>query len=226
MQTAIGIVAGGVLTILVAMWVEWLRRPRLTITVEQPFDMVINPGNLRARSLRVLVMNRALPPVAFFMIRAPALQCRAKISFHRFTDGHEIFGREMMGRWAGAPQPNAVPIVDANGAIVSYIHDPERVGAGSRIDIYPGETEPLDVVARVEGDDQCYGWNNETYFSRPFGRNERWRLGSERFLVRVTITSSGQKHDSVFRLINDVHRDSFRMEAASSEESIRARRAT
>lgn len=221
METAIGIVAGGILTILVAVWVEWLRRPRLIVLVEQPLDMIINPGNLSARSLRVLVSNRALPSLAFFMVRAPALQCRGKITFHRYNDGQEIFGRAMIGRWAGTLQPTAIPIVDTNGNTVSFIHDPERVGLGSRIDIYPGETEPLDVVARIETDQQCYGWNNETYFSQPFGRNENWRLGYDRFLVKVTISSSGQKRKAVFRLINDVPRNAFRMEVADSLEIAR-----
>ena len=218
MATAIGIVGGGILTILVAIWVEWLRRPRLNVLVEPPIDMVMNPGDLRARTLRVLVSNNALPSLVFFMVRAPALQCRGKITFHRYVDGHEIFSRAMAARWAGSLQPTAIPVVNPNGEVISFIHDPERVGLGSRIDIYPGETEPLDVVARIEGDMHCYGWNNESYFVQPFGRNENWRLGSDRFLVKITIVSSGQKIERVFRLINDVPSDAFRLEIAEGDE--------
>ncbi len=217
METATGIIFGGIITILVAIWVEWLRRPKLRLSIEPPIDVIINPGSLNSRSIRVLVSNVALGPL-WFMVRAPALQCRGTITFHRYDDGQDIFGRPMAARWAGTLQPNPIPIVDAAGVVVSYIHDPERIGVGSRMDIYPGESEPLDVVARIENDQECYGWNNETYFTRPFGRNPNWRLGYDRFLVKVKVLSSGQKCEGEFRLINDVPRNAFRLEKANQEE--------
>jgi len=220
-ETAIGIIFGGILTILVAVWVEWLRRPKLKLSIEPPIDIMINPGNLNSRSLRVLASNASLSRFLFFMVRSPALQCRATITFHRHADGQDIFGKPMAARWAGALQPNSIPIVDNAGNVVSRILDPERIGVGSRMDIYPGEFEPLDIVARIENDPECYGWNNETYFTQPFGRNQNWKLAADRFLARVTITSSGQKCIGVFRLINDVPRNVFRLELANREEILK-----
>jgi hypothetical protein len=155
------------------------------------------------------------------MVRAPALQCQGTITFHRLSDGRNIFSKPMEARWAGSLQPNPIPVVDQTGNVVFHIHDPERIGVGSRVDIYPGDSEPLDVVARIESDDECYGWNNETYFSRPFGRNQNWKLGRGRFLVRITITSSGQKCQDTFVLINDVPRAELRMAPATKEEAAR-----
>jgi hypothetical protein len=43
------------------------------------------------------------------MVRGPALQCRAEITFHH-QDGHNVFGRAMDGRWASSPEPVPSPI--------------------------------------------------------------------------------------------------------------------
>jgi hypothetical protein len=42
-----------------------------------------------------------------------------------------------------------------------------RITLGSRVDIYPGENELLDIANRPYNDDNCYGWNSETYFAPP-----------------------------------------------------------
>ena len=68
----------------------------------------------------------------------------------------------------------------------------KRVNVGVRMDIYPGETQPLDVAARIAQDTERYGWSNEQYFSQPFGRNLKRKLDRGQWLVRVLVTSSGQ----------------------------------
>ena len=88
---------------------------------------------------------------------------------------------------------------------------------------YPIESQLLDVAARFDDDAPCYGWNNETYFSTPPWRNPAWRLGPGRYLARVEVTSSGQKCVGIFRLINDVARSDFRLEAPTAEDLQRLR---
>ena len=66
----------------------------------------------------------------------------------------------MRARWARTAEP-VLPMMQS-GQVV-YILDPHKVIADLRIDIYPGESETLDVVVRFDGDPECYGWNNETY---------------------------------------------------------------
>lgn len=62
-----------------------------------------------------------------------------------------------------------------------------------------------------------FGWNNESYFHN--WRNPDWRLGRDRFLIKVVITSSGQKCVGVFRLINDVdNRKDFRLMDATLDD--------
>ena len=53
------------------------------------------------------------------------------------------------------------------------------------MDIYPGDTEQLDMVVRYADEDDCYGWTNEFLF-RDRGRLPEWRLARGIFLAKVT----------------------------------------
>ena len=99
------------------------------------------------------------------------------------------------------------------------ISDPSRLT--TRIDIPPGESLHINVAARFDEEEECYGWNNESYFSNPVWRNPEWRLIAERYLVRLTIISAGEKCVGLFRLINDVSRNNFRLENSLPNDIIR-----
>jgi hypothetical protein len=142
------------------------------------------------------------------MVRAPALQCRAAITFHHFDDEGDIFGRAMDGRWASTPEPAPLVLPSATPPGQHLVLIPEW----RAVDIYPGDSELLDVVFRADNDAECYGWNNEAYFSSPVWRNPNWKLDRGRYLVRVTVSSSGQKCLGWFRLENSVSRTDFRLE--------------
>jgi len=66
------------------------------------------------RTLRVTLCNKTLPRWAKWMVRAPALQCRAAITFHHLVDRQDIFGKAMDGRWASAPEPVPIAVAPAN----------------------------------------------------------------------------------------------------------------
>jgi hypothetical protein len=152
------------------------------------------------------------------MVRSPALQCRAEITFHH-RDGHNVFSKVMDGRWASSPEPVPSPIFDLNGPLQSNLVDFTRITLGSRVGIYLGENELLDIANRPYDDNNCYGWSNETYFVTPRWRNPNWRLVSERSLVKVVVRSSGQNCVGYFRLVNDVPPTDFRLEPANGRES-------
>ncbi len=65
---------------------------------------------------------------------------------------------------------------------VYSIVDTSRLSMESRIDVYPGEEEILDVAVRIEGESDCYGWNNEAYPS--YWRTKDWKLPPSRYLVK------------------------------------------
>jgi hypothetical protein len=185
----LGAVLGTLGSIGTAIAVEYLRRPRLFLTIEKPpldWTAQANAPAQAIRSLRLVLTNKELPRWARWMVRAPALQCRAAISFHHL-DGQNVFGRVMNGRWAGSPQPVPLPVIGPGGQQFQLI-DYERLTLASRIDVYPGEKEILDIAIRADTDAECYGWNNEAYFSNPIWRNPAWKLSSGRYLVRVVVS--------------------------------------
>ena len=125
-------------------------------------------------------------------------------------------------RWVGSPEPIANQIINpADGTVQFVIRDFARAAAESRIDVYPGEEELLDVAIRFDGESECYGWNNDSYLYN--WRNPNWRLLRVRCLVKVVITSSGQKCSDVFRLVNNVDSyTNFRLLPASAEDRAKA----
>jgi hypothetical protein len=166
--------------------------------------------NHPARNVRFLgleLVNKPLPRWAGWMARNTALQCHADITFHHL-DGQNVFGRTMIGRWSGSPEP--APILFRIGDNSVMISDPSKLT--TRIDVPPGEIQRLDIAAKFDSERECYGWSNESYFSNPVWRNPNWCLSEGRYLVRVAIVSAGEKCMCTFRLINDVPRQDFRIE--------------
>lgn len=88
----------------------------------------------------------------------------------------------------------------------------------SRIDIYPGEQEELDIAARFDNETEAYGWNNEAYFSSTPWRSAQWQLGSNRYLVKVSVLAGNCECSGIFRIINDVSIEGFRLEPATKED--------
>src|SRR6516165_11540042 len=154
MWTFAGVFFGAVVSMATAILVEYLRRPSLDLRIAPPADTVHTPSSrpfTKRRSLSVILDNNTLPWWAKWMLRAPALQCRAAISFHYFDDQNDIFGRAMEGRWSGSPEP--VPIALAQnpeGQLLALI--PEWRG----VDVLPGDRGHLDIVVRGDDDEECY----------------------------------------------------------------------
>ncbi len=93
-----------------------------------------------------------------------------------------------------------------------------RLTTDSRIDIQSGEDTKLDVAARFDRDDDCYGWNNEAYFSAALWRSPLWKLAKGRYLVKAVVISAGLRWKFRARLVNDVARSDFRLEPLTENE--------
>jgi hypothetical protein len=213
------VVFGAIIAGLITIAVEVLRKPKLDFEVIPPKDMEFNdqPAK-RMRALCLRLVNKPLPKWARWMSRNPALQCHGNITFHHL-DGQNVFGRSMIIRWSGAPEPNPlrIRIGDAEG----YVFDPVRITLLQKMDIYPGESADIDIVVRLDDEPECYGWSNESYFSKPPWRPLSWRLEQKRYLVKVLVLSSGEKFSKIFRLINDVDQQDCRLEKAFPKDTIR-----
>lgn len=211
--TAIGIIGGGIVAILTTIAVEVLRRPKLRLRIAAVIDAPYPAGRpaKHGRALTIDLINEPLPRLARWMSRSAALQCRGVITFHN-VDGQRFFANEMPVRFAHSAQPLPMEVVIGNthGIVV----DPLRLTADSRIDVYPGESTPLDVAVKFDGEDVAYGWSNLSYVSNPPWRHPDWRLPQGRFLISVTVFSSGQKCEGLFRLLNQGGPRDFRLEPA------------
>lgn len=215
--TILGAIIGAIIAGFITIWFETLRKPELRLELLDPVDMQFEnqPANLM-RAIRVKLTNIPLPGWIRWMYRNPALQCHGSIVFYHL-DGQNVFGRSMVFRWAAAPEPNPMEIVIGNER--GLVYDPVRITNLQKMDIYPGESADIDIAVRLDNDTECYGWSNESYSSEPLWRPPRWRLDSDRYLVKVVVLSSGEMISKLFRLINNVERPDFRLiEALPSDQ--------
>jgi hypothetical protein len=210
----LGVVLGGIVTLLITICVERLRRPQLALSIEGPLDFAPRGPIPRWRSLRVRVSNEPLAPWAnWWMLRSAAQQCRGEIAFLR-PDGTDLFVKPMIGRWASSPEPLVahLPTDDGTAAVLT-----NPAALKSTVDVYPSEAEVLDVAVKFGEEEDCYGWNDETYFFADW-RNPNWRLGHGIYLVEVTVRSSGKKCRDYSRLCNDGGSRVFRLDKPTPTE--------
>jgi hypothetical protein len=216
--TILGVIIGSIIAVLVTILIEVLRKASLEFQIISSVDLEFNgqPAN-RMRSIRVRLVNKPLSSWVRWMYRNPALQCHGNITFHHL-DGQNVFGRSMILRWPGAPEPN--PLQIRIGDVEGLVFDPVRITNLQKMDIYPGESADIDIAARFDDEPECYGWSNESYFSDPPWRTDSWRLNPGRYLVKVNVLSSGETISGLFRLINDVRQQDFRLEEALPEDPV------
>src|SRR5260370_38103640 len=125
------LIIGAIIAILITIWMEYLRRPSLTLSVETPpidTEYEGRPAKNR-RGVRLKLHNEPLPSWAQWMVRAPALQCRGIVTFHHL-DGQNIFGRAMAARWANSVEPVPISIANSKGEEQFRMLDP-RLAAES-----------------------------------------------------------------------------------------------
>jgi hypothetical protein len=212
-----GAVFGLVGSIGVTIFTEKLRSPDLSLSIAQPATQPYQPPApvTSMTSLHVNLHNAHLPPCAGWLVRAPALQCRGQVWFY-YLNGQAVFEDVMPGRWASFPERILNPIFDKHGHFVARMRDEAWFSRESRVDVYPGECEGLDIAMRADDDAECYGWNDDSY--RYDWRNPNRRLDPGCYLVKVVITSSGQRCEGFFHLKNDGSRAEFQLTPASTSQ--------
>jgi len=199
-----GLFLGILGSLIVAMFVEWMRKPQLTISILSPENSAmysVGTAPIPFVSLKVRVSNNSLPFAFCWMQRQSARDCRATIHFLR-EDKTPFIGRPMPGRWASSVEPVPLQGVIRSSGETIEIHDIARLNADSRIHIPAGETEILDVAVRFPKDTDAFGWTNESY-RYPGNRHPDYTLPKGRYLVDILIQSEGVKKQERFRLEND-----------------------
>jgi hypothetical protein len=232
-------VISGILGILLGIWIERSRKPKLRITVGKPHlisqdDILSRPP---AKWLVLEIHNSTTPKwIAWLYNREIASACRASISFYHL-DGHRVYDRQMQARWSGAREPTIIgqtfPVHRPTGPDLGakpssnvrpqtensdseFVEVKRMVDFQNEIDIIPGETTNLDVVFRIDGDSDCYGWNNESYLYD--WKHPKWKLEKGRYIAKVTIKTGGTEFSSAYLVVNDVPFEDFRLEQLDSSD--------
>lgn len=223
LSTAIGAFLGALLSLLANIYIEYQRKPKFHFEIEDP-PLDSNPvGDIReARFLRVLLCNNPMPRILKWLGRNAALQCFGDIQFHHLEDGVAVFSRPMPIRWAGSDEPltyQALP----DGKI-AQLFDATKFNSSFHRNCFPGTKELIDIAARFDDDEDCYGWTSENYLPGKGWRNPDWKLPKGRFLVHITVHSSGEIASAIFQLENSVARKHFRLNTPSQQDILRLKK--
>jgi hypothetical protein len=214
MGSIIEIVVGAIIAIGITILFEWLKKPKLRIKMLSPNEGDRVYPKHQAKTARFLYMelhNEKLPKLLRFIMRETALQCHGTVVFYHL-DGQKVYDREMEVRWSGTPEPvpTILQIEDKQYQIWS------NYSIVTRVDICTGECERFDVAAKFDNEVECYGWSNQNYTKG--WRNPDWKFNPERYLVRITFISAGEKCTGMYRLVNDVPQKDFRLETALPDD--------
>lgn len=216
--TGLSAFLGALLSLCVSMIIEQQRKPKLSIKIEDPptdITYLKSPAN-KARFLRVRLINRAMPKLLRWLGRNTAVHCHGEIQFYHQNNGAPVFSKPMPIRWAGSDEP--VSFQALPDGKLTQLFDPSKFNAAFYRDCHAGSEEPIDVVGRFDNDTDCYGWTNENYLPNKGWRNSDWKLPSGRYLVTVTVHSSGEKVVDLFELENSVGIQHFRLINSTKED--------
>jgi len=204
--------------LLVGIFIEYQRKAKLSLKIEHPpTDRTYKSAPAQeARFVRVRLHNRPMPSVFKWLGRQAAVHCHGGIRFYHLSDGAPVFSNPMPIRWADSDEPISHQ-VGPDGKLLQFF-DPAKYNAAFYRDCYAGDSEPIDVAARFDDDQDCYGWSNENYLPGKAWRNPEWKLPNGRYLVEVTVHSAGDKISGVFKLENSVARQHFRLMQATRDD--------
>jgi hypothetical protein len=219
----------GVVGIFIVLWIERQRRPIITMDLAQPnqIDSDDPLGRPVAKWLYVRIHNKSMHRwLAWVYNREPALTCKAWVSFYHL-DGYRVYDREMNARWSETPEPNLIVTeINRNNNIgASSTAAPKNMVAAEKVteklqfsrlvniqetvDIPPGESTNIDIAFRLKGEDECYGWCNESYLYN--WKHPAWQLEKGRYIAKVRVKTGGKEFLDTFLIENSVPFEDFRL---------------
>lgn len=215
-ELVISLIAG-TLGILIVLWIESQKRPSLSMRIGIPGTIDEHDALKRHPTtfLKVQIHNRNVPKwLSWVYDGEPALSCAGWITFHH-RDGPKVFDREMLARWSETQDPPPIHATKTEEGVIARLVNPQNT-----IDIPPGEYANLDVVSRFDGEDACYGWNNESYMHN--WKHPEWELDKGRYLAKIRVKTGGREFEDAFVVVNDIPFADFRLEEAPGEVKNRA----
>ena len=180
---------------------EWYKSPKIRIEIAESAD--VRNGTLVRRFLQVDVINRPTWRwLRNIFSRESAAHAFGTIEF-RHLDDTPLFP-QMDGRWSASLEISQV----VTGAIP---FSPNLIEPLRFRDIFSNRIEPLTIAVKWGGEDECYGFNNISYFHPRF-QNPIWRIPEGNFNVHVTISFGSETVERTFRLRNPRDIEHFLLE--------------
>lgn len=207
----IGSLFAAFVSVFVVVFVEMELRPRIKLIEESPTHK-LKDGR---RILRVIVENSKLWwPLNLIMDRRPAYQVKAWITF--LTDSNDLIftkGRDMIGRWASAPEPiRPISLKEASDGKTQLAYLWDLSLTDDAIDIGSGSKEFLDIVMRGPNEEGCFGWHNRIIQNPNVNPEDKFNLQKGRYRALVRVETSGRIYKALFRIVCDVGIEDFRLE--------------
>jgi hypothetical protein len=219
----VSILIGAILTIWATIEIEKTKKPILEMEIVNhdivDYSNSIDPKPAcKAKFLYVALKNETLKWPWKWLLRSAALQSHGTIKFYHLEDGTSVFSEPMPLRFSALPAPE-VQAIDL-GDRIATVYDLMKINLNGRYDVYPGDVRTINIVARFDKDEDCYGWTHENMISEPRWRTPKWRMPKGRYLVKVQVLSSGETCEEIFRLINDVSIENFRLMPALPTDKV------
>lgn len=196
--TVLSLIISGIISLVIALYVERAKLPRLKLTIANPSDQ--QDTNINARYLQIHISHVGIESwLRFFLQPLPALACVARLRFLR-EDGLEVMPTVFDARWTYSQQPPEFgqPIFPSVFEMIK------------RRDIFPKTEEKIDVCVKYNDEDDCYVFNN-SYYTRG-ARAKEHRIANGIYTVEVTVACGEITETARFRLRNDFRRTDFRLE--------------
>ena len=219
-ETIIIDLIGLILTIAATLYIEKLRSPKLEF-----FEEDDSSGNLardapakKIKLLRVKIINIDLPEVIRFLRREPAYHCRVTFQVFYHDNKKPLFEKPIPARWSHSDPP-AITQLDSNTNKEISIFDWSKYNEIINHDCYTGIPEPIDIVARFDSDNECYIYNNDSFYPNYVNwKSENKKIPQGRYFLVVTAYYSGMKTYGYYELENNLSVDHFRLSLVSPSE--------
>jgi len=199
----------GAMALVVAIGIEWAKRPRLTIEAAS----FASSGPTAWTFAPVWVRNKPMTPLLrWFLSREPAQGCRATLDFYTWgTDARAI--PSVPGRWSGNPEPlrrvriepsNKTVTASTGGGshtVMQYLAEYDPTIDSREFDVRASEAGEQVAVAvlRADGSGDAYAWGTESY-AYPLWEKPEWRLVHGTYRVVVTIEANSMRKQREFKL--------------------------
>jgi len=194
----------GVFIALFSLAAKWQEKPQLLVKLDSDPQARYSEGaddEGPFRFVHVVVQNPPIPRVFKFLTsRQPARRVRLKLQYFAVGGTHPKFTFD--ARWSENLAPLRTLRVNGEERVE---FDSYRIHTGRYLDIASGEhSEPVAVALKQEGDDNCFGYTNETYEGGVARRRSEWRLPLGNYkIVATAVAGDVQSEPAEFILHND-----------------------